>query len=187
MLICWKDIFSYSVNQESANGKGHTILSRQPACDSWDHYTKLLCRHWDTCCVGSWPHKPNGCWNCSRPNPIPSRGALVIGLGDSHIISAPHKVVGFRMSFLSPESVMILKSNLQNQENLLPPVQLAATHTLWNCWREARGKMNASAAEVTCSHDSLAIAILMEVPEVDGRRGTAFSPTDPRLLLHIKE
>lgn len=63
MLICWQDIFSCSVNQESTGGKGHTILSRQPACDSWDHHTKLLCRGWNTCCVTSWPHKPNGCWS----------------------------------------------------------------------------------------------------------------------------
>lgn len=39
--------------------------------------------------------------------------------------------------------------------------------------------------EIMCSHDSLATAILMGIPEVDGRGGTAFSPTDPRLFLHI--
>lgn len=113
------------------------------------------------------------------------RGALLIGLGDSHVASASHKVVSFRrwVFYLLTVSWFwkVIRRICYLQYSLQP-------HTLYGIAEERpeEGWMHQQ-LEITCSHDSLATAILMGVPEVDGRGGTAFSPTDPRLLLHIKK
>ena len=73
------------------------------------------------------------------------------------------------MSFLPPEH-MILKCDLQNQESLLPPVQPTATCTRYGIAEQRpEGRGLHQQLEITCLHDSLATAVLMGVPEVDGR------------------
>lgn len=96
---------------------------------------------------------------------------------------SPHSTRNFRRdTFPTACHMTALKCNLQNQESWLAPV--TRTH-----YSDAEQRPNRTGLhyqlEIMCSHDFLVTAVLAGVHR--HMKEAALSPTDLRLLVHIKE
>lgn len=158
------------------------------SCVLWDYHSKLLYQG----CITYWAprlaHRRsqlNRCRRRQQAQPCPTTGLqkrwdhclrrlkqlhLPIALGTSGEIR-----------FLLPATTA-LKCNLQNQESWLAPV--TRTH-----YSDAEQRPNRTGLhyqlEIMCSHDFLVTAVLAGVHR--HMKEAALSPTDLRLLVHIKE